>query len=927
MLNKFKKCFSLLLICALLIPHFPFTALANELPEQRKLRVVTPQDTHSINVFLAEDELLMEASDLALITGFEYEFDDSSSPFTATYTRNQKQLEVYVDTNEMWPIMEGNTQDMVTFATEPKLINGEWYLPAAEMLPWLNVFCGASKGKLYIYPDALSYYDIIEAFDMDHFDFNFVDTCEAIGVSNNNLRVTAFFQRQGITGTIKHGFSYDGNNPFKSYGSYKTCYSVFENFIKDRTAAVDASASVEAETNVLDFSTDFWETISDMNNLPEEAKFFSNVGESLTMIELGMDIAQYYSLMNQDNTIKLGIMKKIEDGDYTDIYTENTEKAAASIYKAYTDFWYGLLMTAENVVEDEVIDKLVDTAVGVLTGTELLMVSLDAVDLAANVTVTWDEAVDNIRVYEAITPSAQEMFEVIYGDYDYNNTAIETKIGNAILYLYCMEQCYLGMNQYMYETRHYDYETYTKFEQLAREADEWQGKFLAVYQARLNDSVNMNSFGENGILRQDYVTYLKDLFKEVDLLKGAPDKAAYIEYAFVIQGLRDTIMHNDYKWCLKDIDGDGGKELVVGLDFETSGYPAQLLIDAGSVTSWYLQRRGVNEQAFYVAAADDSTIYLHDQCFDAPEKDDYLHWNGTSWETTESPKVQELSYDSPALTDFVLKGDSDNLLTEIEDYFKSRHGYIKSIRADLGDDGTEDLLIALDNAVKYWFDYLECETECYESFAYYEAQNYTLLAAESVSDGVRIRFVNRPISELPPGIDSAVYSVDGSTLTIGDFVLNYNEKGEVYTKPGDSRSDFFQEETTTLMDLFFMEKKGVMTSVDNYHSSDDSVATCTLAGTPVTIMYDGQDVIRVTAENTAGNAQIVEAFPLNLDFASLWYAIPSISDWSYPDATPMGYTTEFLYQDPATGMNARCQITFNGTNPDSKVIIVSIGTE
>ena len=122
-----------------------------------------------------------------------------------------------------------------------------------------------------------------------------------------------------------------------------------------------------------------------------------------------------------------------------------------------------------------------------------------------------------------------------------------------------------------------------------------------------------------------------------------------------------------------------------------------------------------------------------------------------------------------------------------------------------------------------------------------------------------------------------------------------------------------------------MEKKGVRRCLEAYQEQGPEQDFGSLDGTPVTIRYDENGIVSsVTAENTMGYAQITGAFPLDSKFSELWYMIPTVSDWSDPVVTEGGYTTAFIYQEPVTGLEAYCELTFDGIEPDSNVVMMYI---
>ena len=121
-----------------------------EEPVQAKIRVETPENSYKLNVYIVGNEYMFSMEDLAVLTGYFYEYNDAGGIYDLFYTRGAKTLELYLDVNKMFAVLEGETIKMVEFDTPPMMINDTWYLPGSEILPWMNVFCFRQNIYLFV---------------------------------------------------------------------------------------------------------------------------------------------------------------------------------------------------------------------------------------------------------------------------------------------------------------------------------------------------------------------------------------------------------------------------------------------------------------------------------------------------------------------------------------------------------------------------------------------------------------------------------------------------------------------------------------------------------------------------------------------------------------------------------------------------------
>lgn len=109
------------------------------------------------------DELYFSAEDFQTITRYRFTETENS----LSYQRGEKRIVVNKTTGEyhiFGPGMKGTVQVVVH--------NGTIYLPASELLPWMNVHCAVEDGVLQVIPDNASIWDALDGLTYEDYAFN-----------------------------------------------------------------------------------------------------------------------------------------------------------------------------------------------------------------------------------------------------------------------------------------------------------------------------------------------------------------------------------------------------------------------------------------------------------------------------------------------------------------------------------------------------------------------------------------------------------------------------------------------------------------------------------------------------------------------------------------------------------------------------------
>lgn len=198
----------------------PVDTLGAEDHKMTSIRISNGSSVESYDVITENGELYFSAESYGKLT--RYAFFAGNGNYG--YQLGVKLIVIDPDTREMMI----PCQHYTTALNNIIQIDGVDFLPASQLLPWMNVACSVYDGMLEIVPDGISLWEIIEDFSYEQYMFNLAEgygdsVSDIVGLSAMsvfdtilNLRVDRLIPVDGtITGASGGGSLYD-------YKCYKT---------------------------------------------------------------------------------------------------------------------------------------------------------------------------------------------------------------------------------------------------------------------------------------------------------------------------------------------------------------------------------------------------------------------------------------------------------------------------------------------------------------------------------------------------------------------------------------------------------------------------------------------------------------------------------------------------------------------------------
>ena len=145
-----KKVCSLFLTIALIICMLPVYASADEV-QLVNISIVHKQGESAavrknLAVIKSGEDLLFSGEDLAELGGFDYRIEKGK----AYFTRGVKKVRVDLKASHMYPYDNHPGGSRYVFKEAVQQIDGVYYFPGTEILPWLNVTCFLHEDVLNI---------------------------------------------------------------------------------------------------------------------------------------------------------------------------------------------------------------------------------------------------------------------------------------------------------------------------------------------------------------------------------------------------------------------------------------------------------------------------------------------------------------------------------------------------------------------------------------------------------------------------------------------------------------------------------------------------------------------------------------------------------------------------------------------------------
>lgn len=486
---------------------------------------------------------------------------------------------------------------------------------------------------------------------------------------------------------------------------------------------------------------------------------------------------------------------------------------------------------------------------------------LNILDVAWPISSKVSEKIDRLGPYNTISNTCERHFD--NGFYYYSYDEVTSMLDHIMLYLYCSEQSHLAMIDYCYDVRRGDYTVLKSLRKKAQNAEDAYAVFLAASENLENDSCSFN-------LKRDASKELLDLFGSIDRYPTASGIAAVAEEVIF---MTEMMKSADWEgWTLIDSDEDGTDELI---------------------GRFYTTDAGLSSYTFMMNPATLSVI--------GSQNTDVFSRYGISW---------DYRFDNPDLTDVVVNGDTQALLAQLDGYFEERYGFVDKQEWDINDDGEKDRIYVLYDACGFW-------DNCADPYYFgYNGGKLTLLLAESVGEGVRLR--SKKLSELPDNLVteknyeyllsdadlSEYYFFDGDYVVLGDDAYTY-----AYSADG---KPFKMSSGVTLENIVGFSKKEILSidGMDFYEEDGLNFAYGCIDDATVEVYFNEYDEIKaVHVYPDEGSAfKISDEITVDMSRVDLWEKIPYTAE-EWPNLSDKGkwdleadyIYTAFRYCPPGVG--------------------------
>ena len=325
----------------------------------------------NLSVIEAGEDLLLSGEDLAALGGFEYRIEKGS----AYFSRGMKTLRVDLSTSRLYPFEDITLVGKINFAEKVQEIDGVYYFPGSEMLPWLNVTCFLKDGVLNIQTDDVSIWEIIPQFVPENFSFDFTACCKELGVNGKYLKARAYLQDEGLSGMFF--------DLIPVVGDYLDYYDLYEDVLQDQSAAENEMEEFLDDAK----DSEYWMGIADdfevIDDLPDEIRVFGEASRVLAnnavsfAFELGTYVKYFY--MHDKNVLSALLSMELN----SDLYglPDNATTPLVSIREHYEDDDAGIGHKMMVTIGETSLDGLTDTATGLYKSAVTLLGFAEATSL------------------------------------------------------------------------------------------------------------------------------------------------------------------------------------------------------------------------------------------------------------------------------------------------------------------------------------------------------------------------------------------------------------------------------------------------------------------------------------------------------------------------------------------------------------------
>lgn len=524
-----KRVTALLLAMILFVYILPVKISAAE-QEFVNIQIILDKKPKQYKVIESGSDLMFSGEDLAAMGGYEYRIDKDSVYFT----RGMKTIRVDLEENRLYPFEDITLVGKIKMEEKVREVDGVFYFPGSEMLPWLNVKCFVLDGQLNICKDEVSIWEIIPTFDPEEFEFDFTACCKELGVNGKYLKARAYLQDEGLTGMFF--------DIIPLVGDTLDYYDLFEDIIQDQSVVDEEIEEMLEDAEDVSYWVEIADEYEVIEDLPDELRLFGEVANFLSnnAVSFSFEMASYVKnfYQNHENILAAFHSMIVNSGVYKIQLPSAAVSALMEVEESYTNYYAGIEYKMMKTIGETAFEGLTSAASG------LYDTAITLVGFAEATSPDWAEGVNRISNYDMIAEYCVKTYEELT-DHTWMSS-IKDMCGLAYMYLYSCEQNWNAMADYA--TKEGKLDLAAKYKNVAESTEEWQGKFMEAVPAAMNDSHEYDV--GDGRMKQEYSLKIKKNFCGIDK-KPYNDEQYSIEDLVTVQKTVCTCNWNSEEWTFE----------------------------------------------------------------------------------------------------------------------------------------------------------------------------------------------------------------------------------------------------------------------------------------------------------------------------------------------------------------------------------------
>lgn len=674
-------------------PAAPARAQAAE--QYATVAVVDPEGATPYTVLVSNSEVLFSGEDLAQIAGFSYEVAGD----TATLRRGAKTVEVALSGGDLSVC---GTR-MGALVPAPLQRDGRWYLPASQMIPWLNLTATVADGALYVLRDEVSAFDVRAGFDPAAYAFDLDRVVADLG-DGSSLWSGAQDLLDGAKTSL--------------LGEKDAYYDLLKEMVHDTGGAAWAAETYRALDLLDDVASDedgLFKVLFKLESYGEQLgqidEAFGTLGAAYGYTATVAQYALFFGYVGEGDAEKMQTLLLIQQSMEAPL---GLTQAAEQVSTDFENYWPSLLKQVFSDVTNEVVDAAKFS--NVFTATVALGIA--GVKMVAETLPDWHELASTTARYDQLAAVGLDIYR------RYQDGTDEVSLANArrgaMLYLYACQKSWELASSYALDGVNleagYDYAA------RADAAGELYARFLMSSTATVNDSLGYGQAADSlSFGKVDYANELLAAFAGLDCMRlvAATYNQQQLEYAILFAALADRGLEG-LSWTQADADGDGRCELYVDgvASAQWQGRAVQLFADADGGFFWALPATYLDGSSGWECASwDGFTPLWRDTCASQPQPDGsggsydvLMSWDGHGWSASYDPGTSagaawlcDFGGASATMWDTPDAAGGMGLDEELGSYLRTRDAVVLDRYVDPDDDGVDEHLYLVLEDRDRWF--------------------------------------------------------------------------------------------------------------------------------------------------------------------------------------------------------------------------------